>query len=247
MEWVTHPGDSWFVTLTYREEDVPKTPGKVPTLRKQRFRKFLNNARRDIGPFRYYAVGEYGEMSMRPHYHLAVFPGRSFDIEKFTARWKLGYTSAYPLSKERAGYLAQYATKKLTKDTDERLEVDMEPEFRVSSKKPALGEAFIHLVVRQYRENDAAKRILEERGDIERTWRFGKSVYPIPEYTLSRIREDLGIPVTHADRLNNENYWRYHYTEEDYAEKNPEVAAIEDEKWAKKKTHNLLRFSTKRV
>jgi len=60
-----------FITLTYDEENLPLS-GSVSKREVQLFNKNL----RDKFPprsLRYYAVGEYGDQSWRPHYHIAYF------------------------------------------------------------------------------------------------------------------------------------------------------------------------------
>lgn len=76
-EWSTrclHEAAYWpfsaFVTLTYRDEDLPKGGG-LDVRELQRFHKRL---RKNLGrPIRYYACGEYGERTGRPHYHGVYF------------------------------------------------------------------------------------------------------------------------------------------------------------------------------
>ena len=216
---------SWFVTLTYDEDHVPRTVEGVQTLRKREFQDWIRTTNRRAGPFRYYAVGEYGDDTMRPHYHMAIFPqpGRAGPI--VTDHWDHGFTSAYDLSHTRARYLANYTTKKLTKDTDQRLEAGQEPEFRSSSTRPGLGAAFVPVVVSHYRSG-AGQAVLEERGDVERVVRFGQKVYPIPRYILDKCRVELGIPTRHEDRLQHEGYYEWNQVQE--AVNDPAIAITQE-------------------
>jgi hypothetical protein len=221
LEEATNGNVCWFVTLTYDDDSLPTTPEGVPTLRKKRTLQWVRNQARNAG-FRYYIVGEYGEKSLRPHYHLAIFPKEGWSIGNLTDAWKKGFTSAYPMSRERAGYLARYATKKLLSHTDPRLESGQEPEFRSSSRRPPLGASFVPMVVRAY-DSRGGKTILKEKGDIERTVRIGGRIYPLPEYILRKVRRELGIPELHRDRLRHEGYEALHLQEE-YAEWDPEMS-----------------------
>ena len=89
---------SWFVTLTYNAENLPIKNG-VPSLNQhdvtkfiKRIRNYLNgkglagaykidkeqkqihdNLKAQGKPFRYFLVGEYGDVYQRPHYHLILF------------------------------------------------------------------------------------------------------------------------------------------------------------------------------
>ncbi len=213
MEQYSTPARCWFITLTYSDDHVPVTTDYVQTLQKRQFSTWLGNAYRDVGPFRFYAVGEYGDDTMRPHYHLALFPGTDCGPDPLTSRWKRGFHSAYELTPERARYLANYTTKKLTSDKDSRLAPGQEPEFRTSSRRPGLGHAFIGPIVSRYCQ-PSGKAILETRGDVERTIRIGGKVYPIAPYLLSKIREQLGIPRTHEERLTHPGYQQWNQSEE---------------------------------
>lgn len=58
-----------FVTLTYSPQQLP--PDSSLDLR--HFQLFCKKLRKRMGPFRFFHVGEYGEASLRPHYHALLF------------------------------------------------------------------------------------------------------------------------------------------------------------------------------
>ena len=63
--------DSSFITLTYQNEFLPENG----SLKKTHLQLFFKRLRKAIHPkkIRYYAVGEYGDITMRPHYHIILF------------------------------------------------------------------------------------------------------------------------------------------------------------------------------
>lgn len=84
---------SWFVTLTYDDEHVPRrfygapdTGCALPSLSLYRrdIQLFLKRLRKSIEPqtVRFFGCGEYGPATMRPHYHLILF-GLNLDKEDF--------------------------------------------------------------------------------------------------------------------------------------------------------------------
>lgn len=75
LEAYGHEGRSSFVTLTYAEAFVPRGLRDAPTLELGHLQGFIRSLRkRDKAiKVRYFACGEYGERSGRPHYHLALF------------------------------------------------------------------------------------------------------------------------------------------------------------------------------
>lgn len=244
MEHVAAEVPGQFLTLTYNDDHVPQVDG-VSTLRKAKTLKWLKNVARDVGPFRYYIVGEYGDESLRPHYHLALFPRSHRQGAAIAQRWKKGFTSTYPLVEERAAYLAQYATKKLTKDTDTRLVGNQEPEFRSSSRSPYLGAAFVPILVQAYRSK-GGRQFLDENGDIERSWRIGRRVFPIPRIILRDVRRNLEIPELHEERLCHPGYFGRYATKE-AATWEPTIAVVEEGRINAKKKANRLRFTSQTI
>lgn len=66
---------SSFITLTYDNISVPMTANGFMTLVKRDLQLFFKKLRKYTGcqTIKYYAVGEYGGKTMRPHYHLIIF------------------------------------------------------------------------------------------------------------------------------------------------------------------------------
>ena len=92
----------------------------------------MKRLRRKAEPLklRYVGVGEYGEQTERPHYHLAIFgyPSCAYGRPRITKSkncqckpckemqeaWKYGATLNGTLTKDSASYVAGYVTKKMT-------------------------------------------------------------------------------------------------------------------------------------
>lgn len=197
---------TYFYTLTYDDDHVPKTEAGHQTLRKRQFQKWLDAQRKAFPALRYYAVGEYGDKSFRPHYHLAVFCLSHRENDQFADKWPYGFVSRAEMSVERAGYLAKYAAKKLHKADDPRLKADMEPEYRASSKNPPLGESFVDALAATYR-TDAGRSVLERFGDVVPQVQIAGRIYPLDGYMLTKLRSRLSIPEKHHARLANEAYF----------------------------------------
>ena len=64
-----------FITLTYEDEKLPKTSEGIHTLCKEDLQKFFKRLRYYYKwkKIKYYAVGEYGTKTERPHYHAIIF------------------------------------------------------------------------------------------------------------------------------------------------------------------------------
>lgn len=244
MEQACHPTRAYFVTQTYDDQHLPRTPDGVPTLHKAEYKAYIDATRRRNGPFRYFAVGEYGDDTMRPHYHMVLFPRDDRQATSIAYDWDKGFITLDELTPRRARYIAGYAAKKLTKDTDERLASGQTPEFSKSSVRPGIGAEFARALVHTYRTSLA--HVLEARGDIERTFRVSGKIYPISRYVLDRARKELGIPLLHRDRCVHPGYLIHHGNEQ-FAEKNPCEATKQKEKLNAQKKQRRLRSTTQTI
>ncbi len=154
---------SWFVTLTY--EEVPENASLDP----EDFRRFIANLGKehDAGTVSYYACGEYGESSQRPHYHAVLFGPEFLDryepvavsrtgvwrSEALDSYWSHGFTELGSLTLASASYVAGYVRKKVRKqeypdhytrvDPETGELVELQPEFARMSSRPAIGRRWL--------------------------------------------------------------------------------------------------------
>jgi len=75
---------STWVTLTYENPSI--TPNGFMTVQKSTFQKFMKRLRKsypkDHPKIKYFACGEYGDETERPHYHAVIFNADPESIEK---------------------------------------------------------------------------------------------------------------------------------------------------------------------
>lgn len=79
----------YFITLTYNNEYLPKTEDGLMNLRVDDFQRFIKRLRKKVDDkLVYYAVGEYGEKSYRPHYHAIMYnlPNKTENAYKLVSR-----------------------------------------------------------------------------------------------------------------------------------------------------------------
>ncbi|AXH77265.1 MAG: replication initiator protein [Microviridae sp.] len=151
-----------FVTLTYDDQNLPGNEA-IEKLTLQRFFKRLRKAG---FVFRYFAAGEYGSASNRPHYHVIFFgidfhedrrlykkseTGNLYTSEQLTKIWGFGHAVIANFNYTTAQYVAKYIIgKKLGKDASDhpayqRLDVStgeifqVSPEFVLMSRRPGIG------------------------------------------------------------------------------------------------------------
>ncbi len=154
---------SSFVTLTYDDDNLP--PGG--TLLLSDWQNFAKKLRRDLGPFRFFMCGEYGDTTGRPHFHALLFgldwpdqkrhsKGKKgdplFTSKKLDAIWQKGFATIGEVTFESAGYCARYIMKKVTGPRAEHhynfqnldgTITKFKPEFTTMSRRPGLGKTWI--------------------------------------------------------------------------------------------------------
>lgn len=113
----------------------------LQTLKKKDVQDFIKRLRARLDPLkvRYYAVGEYGSETLRPHYHMILFGlPDAFDIVEFVRQvWKQGNVMVDPVTDGRIGYITKYMIK------DKSDLHDRDKEFSLMSRKPALGSNYL--------------------------------------------------------------------------------------------------------
>lgn len=195
--------ESWpvtsFVTLTYDDEHVPRRDDGVPVLYKRDLQLFWKRLRKALDrPLRYYACGEYGRQTWRPHYHAVVFGLGEDRADLVLKAWKQGIVQLDPFTPERAAYVAGYTVDKMTSKDDERLK-GRPPEFGVMSRGTAIGSgAVAHLM--KMMESPRVSRIIDDVGDIPTVVRVNRRLYPMGRTLANKARSKRGIPLLAADR-----------------------------------------------
>lgn len=103
---------SWFITLTYSDKFHPKNN----SLNKEDFQKFMKSLRHKIdSKIKYYACGEYGERTARPHYH-AIIINTALTKEEMhylcLKAWKKGIVHIGEANGKTIRYISGYVQKK---------------------------------------------------------------------------------------------------------------------------------------
>lgn len=196
--------DNAFVTLTYNNENLPPGGSLVP-LDVQLWLKKLRN--KYPARIRFYLVGEYGDQTWRPHYHIALFNyvacsrGRTKrDIrDRVDWRgcceacrlvgdtWSKGDVDLGVLETSSARYLAGYITKKMTRTDDPRLKGRW-PEFARMSLRPGIGKDAMFEVASQLMKWDLDVRL----EDVPNALDHGGKSLPLGRYLRGNLRMMIG-------------------------------------------------------
>lgn len=181
---------SLFVTLTYDNEHVPRSKNGFLTLDKDDFQNFMKALRRNNDMYyeasdrftrlpalgdpikiSYYAVGEYGSTTSRPHYHAIIFNASDTALQK---SWKHGHIDIGTFSTGSVSYVASYLNKGRVVPAhprDDRLK-----EFALMSKK--MGINYLSSAVVDYHKADITRNYITVEGGYRK---------PLPRYFRDKI------------------------------------------------------------
>lgn len=216
------PNTAHFVTLTYADHLLPRhsITGKA-TFEDDAISSFMKRLRTNTGQsgVKYFACREYGDRTLRPHYHICIFGlqlddyrhyKRSrdgfdlFNSEHLSTAWQSrGHAVVAPATFNTVSYTARYTTKKIgsaLKPIDRHYATDVItgecfehlPERTYASNRPGLGHEFF------IRHHDS---LLGLGSTI-----IGNKRYPLPRYYL-RLAKEIGSDLYAEYELQRAKYY----------------------------------------
>lgn len=232
-----------FITLTYSDDYMPLLGTLVP----RDLQLFFKRLRKAKGAVRYFACGEYGEETRRPHYHAILF-GQDFAHDRKPWRrsptghvlyrsalleklWPYGHSEIGSVTHESAGYVARYCLKKVAPSSDrykttyERVvpetgEVGMvHPEFARMSNRPGIGDAWLQ----KYQADAFPSDFVVVDG----------SKRPVPAFYMRKLKEKESLPEREILKITSD---RKLHQFEHVEDRTPERLAVREEVLARKVT-----------
>jgi len=144
---------SVFATLTYNEENLPLNY----SLDKKEFQKFMKRLRKALGEqkVKYFACGEYGEESQRPHYHAIILGLRYDDVTQklIEENWKHGFVKLGTVTKDSIRYTVDYMHKKYNGELGKKLYESSGRECPFQLVSQGMGKRHALDSIEQYAEN----------------------------------------------------------------------------------------------
>lgn len=173
---------SVFVTLTYDDGHLPSDYSLQP----RDLRLFLKRLRKALAPLRvrFFAVGEYGDLSQRPHYHLVIFGIGLASSDLIDKAWGKGFTYCGDVTEQSAMYVCGYTIKKMTSTDDSRLD-GRYPEFSRMSNRPGIAADAVVPISQALLE--VKPDLFEE--DLPRVIRLGGGYFALGRYLRSKMKE----------------------------------------------------------
>lgn len=270
------PGTSWFCTLTYDDDHLPQLVPRVcadtgvviwqHALVPEHFTNFIKRLRQklvdhglqrtysfdtfsgdhfDVG-LRYYGCGEFGEQSLRPHYHICLLNcdlpdivpfgvSKSGEMQWFSSFlqecWKdpkdgslMGRTALGKVTPQSAAYVARYIMKKQlgsSRREDRAAEREafgdsFQDEFVRCSRRPGLGRAYFEEHSSDIYRVDAVYRKLSDFKTEMKPPRYYDALYDLEN--CARMQEIKTMRVDYAKALQASRLERSDLSDEEYLE-----------------------------
>lgn len=166
--------DNWFLTLTYDDDNLPPGKGDLPSLKSNDFRDFMKRLREYYDRLyahqniRFFACGEYGDNTARPHYHMIAFNlplgdlvlySRSplgdcyYNSATLSKLWGKGHVVVGELTEQSAAYVARYCQKKVKNNVDYNA-LGIQKEFVRMSRRPGIGAMYLEVHLNEIYQDD---------------------------------------------------------------------------------------------
>ena len=179
---------AFFITLTYDDIYVPRTKYGHHTLEKKHVQNYIKRLRNDYvkyvskelkiekkyvkdysKPIRYFAIGEYGSKTQRPHYHILLFNYDIANLLPITQQWKdtysgksYGHVDIGTVTGSSINYVTKYMFKQFNKKTDKR-----QSPFSLMSKKPIIGHDYL-VNYGSYHIKNEELQVADQNGSLRR-------------------------------------------------------------------------------
>lgn len=212
---------SAFLTLTYDQKSLPAHG----SLKKRDLQLFMKRLRKERPPGqRFYACGEYGEITGRPHYHVLLLSTCFSDMKKISwglkespheryasaelqRLWPYGQSVIAEVNFETCAYVARYCTKVITGDpedakyglvgiVDGKKIFRREREFAVMSRRPGLGMMWFNQFKGEWYTHDSS--IINER-EVPLTRFYDNKYELVDPVRLEAIKKNRARRVDRKD------------------------------------------------
>lgn len=202
QEWVTRleqelkdSYSAYFLTITYAQ--TPVIDGKETLVKKdlqdwfKRLRKALKGHTDEIGKsIKYYAVGEYGSITFRPHYHAIMF-NLPCDEDKallsLLKSWDKGFIMAGTVTSESINYTLKY----MLQSADERKRIYDGRQLPFSLMSKGLGERYIEKYKKWHLDDKERNYVVKQDGQRFRLPRyFREKIYSDTDRRLQYERSE---------------------------------------------------------
>lgn len=168
-----HSTSAHFVTLTYDQKHVPANG----SLDKRHLQLYIKRLRKkdEQKKLRYYAVGEYGTYSGRPHYHLLLF---NSDEQHIRSAWQdskgspVGIVHVGRVTPASVGYVTKYIIQSVEYDTA------LQKPFSLMSRAYGIGGKYLTDEMVAWHRGDKKNYTLRDGSKIRLPRFYREKIWP---------------------------------------------------------------------
>lgn len=187
-------GEGSFVTLTYDDAHLPEDL----SVSKEELQRWLKRVRK-VASVRYFAVGEYGSRTHRPHYHAVLFGlGPESATGVVSKTWRMGLSHVGSVTLRSVGYVAGYVAKRWTRKVP-AVVADRACEFSLMSRHPGIGAVGLERIVAWLHSEQGAVYVARNH-DVPQAIRLEGKLYPLGRYLVERLRREVDLPESSPAR-----------------------------------------------
>ncbi len=223
---------AYFITLTYDDNNLVYCNSGIPTLHKADLQKYIKRLRKSNSKYsqeqlRYFAVGEYGSKTYRPHYHALLFNVHNEKL--IDAAWSIndepiGIVHIGNVTQDSIAYCTKYVMKSLYNEIDPDLKEDESfiPEFTLMSK--GIGKQYVEKKsVQRMHKYDLKNYVVDEKG----------FKYNLPRYYRDRLfteeeKEQISNNAKHEIKKLDSKEWEKELKDSKYYQKEMERKRYND-------------------
>lgn len=185
---------SSFITLTYAPENVTYRFGKGQLVKRD-LQLWFKKVRKAGYKFRYYACGEYGSKTLRPHYHVLTFGDIPENVVRQT--WTKGQVHIGRVNIKTVAYCTKY----VINSKEISMKKSREPPFSLMSRRPGLGYQYLTPEMTAWHKEDRRNYMIRD-GKKQRLPRYYKTkifskidqvriTYKAQNDSFNRLRKEL--------------------------------------------------------
>ena len=190
--------DASFITLTYNDDNLPYDINSPrPSLCKRDVQLFMKRLRKRFPEkeIRFYLCGEYGERTLRPHYHCIIFGHTFSDIDfhrssaLLRSLWTFGNNYVGSCTANSIQYVAGYVTKKFVNKKRDTIT----PEFTLMSRKPGIGFYAINSYEQLFNNSASIVDYFNKNGILPENVLINGRSYPLDRYFKWKLYGALDV------------------------------------------------------
>jgi len=172
----------YFITLTYADHALTFKNGKSQLV-KSDLQKYLKKIRKAGYKIRYYAVGEYGSQTYRPHYHLIIFGHVPEKVLR--EKWEHGLVHMGNVTQASISYALKY----MVNGKSAALRNGRQIPFVTMSRRPGIGSNYLTQAMIEWHKSDRKNYVMLEGQKLHLPRYYKGKIFSKIDHVRIAVRE----------------------------------------------------------